>query len=689
MTSEWLYFRLITATVAATACFVFAGFLFLHGSDRRISRLFGLSNLFLGLWNISDLVTAMVPTHGLSLFFDRLSYVWATLLVFVFFRFAREEAGEKFVKPIVFKIHSFVAIFLSLLCFTPLVIKDVITRPNLVEIPGPLFLIFAIYFVFSLFASLYGIHSAWRRAEGLKRNQLKYIALGIWVGTIAGVLYLWTMYQPSIPPFYFVIELIYVSLVPITILRTRMMDINMAFRFSMVYLVLGFALGLPLAGLMWLLSGKPWVAAVSFVIPTLGYFLIQRCSAQVMGIVDRLPPFRGRYGSLRVLEHHEREVALGGSLGEWANRLVKAAREILCPESVSVLVRDTNDGTYLVMAGDGISSAKKAFLSVSADSPLLKRVKSGGILFKELIEKDPSDDSSSVQQEMDFLNATVVVPISYGEQIQALLCLGPKIGRDMYNDIDLAGLHGLAKSAELALNTLLSGAQGARNSAAWAHDLLHPLGPKGPFHTIDDFYSGKHGDIDQKGRDSLLVMKADLEFIRSNLKNVISNTPVSAMKIKTVRPRGMFDRLRERYKIQTEASGITWKVADVPESIEISADEPSIERRVFGNLVENALRHTPRGGTVEVGYRLDGKTFVGFVKDTGPGIKKEDIPRLFSPGTQLDPQNKGVAGLGLANVKSVVEFHNGRVWVDSQKGIGATFFFCVGECVGLDYPPNR
>ena len=107
------------------------------------------------------------------------------------------------------------------------------------------------------------------------------------------------------------------------------------------------------------------------------------------------------------------------------------------------------------------------------------------------------------------------------------------------------------------------------------------------------------------------------------------------------------------------------------------------------SLVENALRHTPRGGTVEVGYRLDGKTFVGFVKDTGPGIKKEDIPRLFSPGTQLDPQNKGVAGLGLANVKSVVEFHNGRVWVDSQKGIGATFFFCVGECVGLDYPPNR
>lgn len=93
--------------------------------------------------------------------------------------------------------------------------------------------------------------------------------------------------------------------------------------------------------------------------------------------------------------------------------------------------------------------------------------------------------------------------------------------------------------------------------------------------------------------------------------------------------------------------------------------------------MENALRHTQKGGTVEVGYRIEGETFIGYVKDTGPGIKNEDIPRLFTPGTQLDPQNKGLAGLGLASVKSVIDAHGGRVWVESEVGKGTTFFFSL------------
>ena len=100
-----------------------------------------------------------------------------------------------------------------------------------------------------------------------------------------------------------------------------------------------------------------------------------------------------------------------------------------------------------------------------------------------------------------------------------------------------------------------------------------------------------------------------------------------------------------------------------------------LEHRVIANLVENAFRHTPTGGTVQLSYLLEGESFVGFVRDTGPGIPKEDIPRLFTPGTQLDPQNKGLAGLGLASVKSVIDAHGGRVWVESEPEKGSTFYF--------------
>lgn len=630
MTSEWLYFRLVTGTVSAAACFVFSAFLFLHGSDRRVSRSFAFSNLFLGLWNLSDLITSYSPPSAV-LFVDRLSYLWATLLVYFFFQFVSNVLDGQFYSRVVVILHRVLTVICMVLSLTPYMIREVITRPNLIEVPGPLYFLFAFYMTGSLALALGGLHSSWRKAEGFRRNQLKYIEVGVVVGTLAATLYIFSMFMPSIPPFFFIIELAYVSLVPITILRSRMMDINMAFRYSVVHLVFGFALGLPLAGLMWLLSGNPLVAAISLILPTFGYMIIKRWSVKVLDLVDQLSPFRGRYSALRVLEHHEREVAQGGSLAEWAKRLVRAARDILSPESCFVLVRDEGDGSFLVMAGENISSDKKAFLSIPIEGPLADQARSGEILLKEMIEREPASDSSGLRAELSFLGATAIVPISFGNQVYALLCLGPKIGRDMYNEIDLAGLHGLAKSAQLALNALLSGSQGARMAAAWAHDLLSPLGPKGTFRVIEEFLSEGHGPLTPTGRNALLDLKNDLEFIRTGLKTVVTAVSPRSQKQVAVSVRGIYDRLRDRYVCFTEEKRISWIVSSPPETVRVIADEPAIERRVFGNLVENALRHTLYGRTVEVGYRIEDKTFVGFVRDTGPGISKDDLPKLFSP----------------------------------------------------------
>jgi hypothetical protein len=676
MTSEWLIFRMVMGTVSAVACFIFSTFLFLHGTDRRVSWSFAFSILFLGLWNISEPIIYITPPH-LIIFVDRLSYFWATLLGYFFFQFVSNVLGGQLFGRVIVFFHRIFTVILLVLSLSPYLIRDVITRPNFMEIPGPMYFLFVFYLIGLLLVALFKLHSSWRKAEGFRRNQLKYIELGVLVGTFAGSLYFLAIYIPSIPPFFHVIELAYVSLIPITILRARMMDINMAFRYSVVHLVFGFALGLPLAGLMWLLSGNPLVAAISLILPTFGYMIIKRWSVKVLDLVDQLSPFRGRYSALRVLEHHERQVAQGGSLNEWAKRLVRAARDIFSPESCFVLVRDEGDGSFLVMASEGISSDKKAFLSIPIEGPLADQARSGEILLKEMIERDPASEPSGLRAELSFLGATAIVPISFGNQVYALLCLGPKIGRDMYNEIDLAGLHGLAKSAQLALNALLSGSQSTRMGAAWAHDLLSPLGPKGTFHVIEDVLSGVHGPLTPTGRMALSNLKNDLEFVRTGLKTVVTSVSPRSQKPVAIPVRAIYERLRDRYARAAKESRISWIVSLPPETVRIIADEPAIERRVLGNLVENALRHTPSGGTVEVGYRIEDKTFVGFVRDTGPGISKENLPKLFCPGTQLDPNTKGLAGLGLASVKAVIESHHGRVWVESEPGRATTFYFVL------------
>jgi PAS domain S-box-containing protein len=117
---------------------------------------------------------------------------------------------------------------------------------------------------------------------------------------------------------------------------------------------------------------------------------------------------------------------------------------------------------------------------------------------------------------------------------------------------------------------------------------------------------------------------------------------------------------------------------DVPETpLEVVMDARRIQQ-VLTNLVHNALKFTPPGGTITVRLRGEGAWVRGEVEDTGPGITPEDVPRLFQRFSQLQRgMAKGGTGLGLAISKSIVEAHGGQIGVTSQPGQGSTFWFTL------------
>jgi DNA-binding NarL/FixJ family response regulator/signal transduction histidine kinase len=99
--------------------------------------------------------------------------------------------------------------------------------------------------------------------------------------------------------------------------------------------------------------------------------------------------------------------------------------------------------------------------------------------------------------------------------------------------------------------------------------------------------------------------------------------------------------------------------------------------QVFSNLLQNAVRFTPAGGTVSIrGEALAGEVLF-LVVDSGPGISLEDRPRLFDRFWQARHSRRGGAGLGLAIAKGIVERHGGRIGVESRPGSGSTFFFTL------------
>lgn len=121
------------------------------------------------------------------------------------------------------------------------------------------------------------------------------------------------------------------------------------------------------------------------------------------------------------------------------------------------------------------------------------------------------------------------------------------------------------------------------------------------------------------------------------------------------------------------------EVTHPAETFEIEADAPALQQMLL-NLVDNALKHAPPRSVVDV--RLDQgpdrqRPIRLTVRDAGPGIPAEDhlriFDRFFRRGSELHRDTHGV-GLGLAIVRHVVEGHDGKVWVESEPGRGATFF---------------
>jgi signal transduction histidine kinase len=99
--------------------------------------------------------------------------------------------------------------------------------------------------------------------------------------------------------------------------------------------------------------------------------------------------------------------------------------------------------------------------------------------------------------------------------------------------------------------------------------------------------------------------------------------------------------------------------------------------RILHNLLDNALRHTPPGGSIEVRAAPQNGAVLVSVQDSGEGIPPEEIPRLFERFYSGGRGRSRSTGLGLAIAKGLVEAHGGRIWAESRPGGGARFSFTL------------
>jgi signal transduction histidine kinase len=141
----------------------------------------------------------------------------------------------------------------------------------------------------------------------------------------------------------------------------------------------------------------------------------------------------------------------------------------------------------------------------------------------------------------------------------------------------------------------------------------------------------------------------------------------------------------ERLRLFAERQGLRL-VTDVPEDLPRPRGDEARIGQVVVNLLHNAVKFSDGGEEVAVRVRNGGAELVVSVEDHGVGIPKADQARIFERFYKVDRARirGGGTGLGLSIARNVLQQHGGRIWVESEEGVGSTFSFALPIPTGRD-----
>jgi two-component system phosphate regulon sensor histidine kinase PhoR len=212
-----------------------------------------------------------------------------------------------------------------------------------------------------------------------------------------------------------------------------------------------------------------------------------------------------------------------------------------------------------------------------------------------------------------------------------------------------------------------------------SHELRTPLtSVQGYTETLLDTVS----QSEVRTREFLEVIRKNAERMARLTNDLLALARVESgeqkMEFESVEPRLLLEEAATGSRVLAQGTDVRVDLEDCP-CVLVSADRHAIHQ-VFSNLIENAVKYAHSGEEVRVGARETAEGVEFYVRDFGPGIASEHLPRLFERFYRVDKarsKETGGTGLGLAIVKHIILNHGGKVRVESQLNHGSTFFFTL------------
>jgi signal transduction histidine kinase len=273
--------------------------------------------------------------------------------------------------------------------------------------------------------------------------------------------------------------------------------------------------------------------------------------------------------------------------------------------------------------------------------------------------------------------ATITVPNrdEFGDQAARLNHMSGEIGR-------LVGEQQRAAAALRELNTSLEHASRAKSEflANMSHELRTPMNAILGF--TEMMRDGLYGEVPDELKEPLADIHTNGRHLLGLINDVLDLSKIEAgrmgLSLQDYVVADVVDSVRVSLRSLAHERGLEFVTRVAPDLPVAHGDAKRITQCLM-NLAGNALKFT-RQGRVEIAVERQGDELIYRVTDTGIGIPKDELGKVFDEFRQVDgavTREFGGTGLGLSITKRFIEMHGGRIWVDSEPGEGSTFWFAV------------
>jgi signal transduction histidine kinase len=191
---------------------------------------------------------------------------------------------------------------------------------------------------------------------------------------------------------------------------------------------------------------------------------------------------------------------------------------------------------------------------------------------------------------------------------------------------------------------------------------------------------GSAGPVTPSQQELLSAARADGERIQALADDLLDLSRLQAgrleLELAAVPAAALVDAAESAQRAAAEAKGVAVVREILPDCPAVRADRDRAAL-VLGNLLNNAVRHTPAGGRIVVSAQEEGAAVRFEVADDGEGIPEEYVARVFDRFFRVPGRERKGTGLGLAIAREIVQAHGGRIGVESAPGRGSRFYFTL------------